>query len=79
MKLEHSISKDCLPYKKLSLILTISFLIITTYIAFFHHTSWIVDQDGMMYLYAGEEILQGNGKNIKFSPLSNNFFSLVNT
>ena len=82
MKLEHSISKDYLPYKKLSLILTISFLIITAYIAFFHHTSWIVDQDGMMYLHAGEEILQGNGKNIKLfdapygGPI---FFAFVNS
>ena len=53
------------PYKKISLILTLVFFLITFYVAFFHNTSWIVDQDGMGLLHAGEEILKGNAKNVK--------------
>ena len=53
-------------YKKFSIILTLIFLVGTSYVAFFHHTSWIVDQDGIGYLHGGELILSGNGKNVKF-------------
>ena len=53
------------PYKKISLILTLVFFLITFYVAFFHNTSWIVDADGTGYLHAGEEILRGNAKNVK--------------
>jgi len=69
-------------YKKFSIILTLVFLIVTSYIAFFDHAAWIVDQDGMVYLHGGESIIEGNGKNVKFfdapygGPI---FFALVNS
>ena len=69
-------------YKKFSIILTLVFLIATSYVAFFHHTAWIVDQDGIGYLHGGESILAGNGKNIKFfdAPFGGPiFFALVNS
>ena len=44
-------------YKKFSIILTLVFLIATSYVAFFHHTAWIVDQDGIGYLHGGESCL----------------------
>ena len=64
------------PYKKISLILTLVFFLITFYVAFFHNTSWIVDADGTGYLHAGEEILRGNAKNVKIfdAPLGGPIF-----
>ena len=69
-------------YKKFSIVLTLIFLIVTSYVAFFEHTSWIVDQDGIGYLHGGESILAGNGKNVKFfdAPYGGAiFFALVNS
>ena len=82
MKLEYKNSNHTFPYKKFSLILTLTFFLITSYVAFFQHNSWIVDQDGILYLHAGEEILQGNGKNVKLfdAPLGGSiFFAFINS
>ena len=50
--------------QKFPLLITLCFLIIVSYVAFFHHSFWIVDQDGIVYLIAGEQILNGDGKNV---------------
>ena len=50
--------------QKFPLLITFCFLIIVSYVAFFHHNFWIVDQDGIIYLIAGEQILNGDGKNV---------------
>ena len=50
--------------QKFPLLITFCFLIIVSYVAFFHHNFWIVDSDGIIYLTAGEQILNGDGKNV---------------
>ena len=51
--------------KKYPILITISFFIITSLISFFYHDFWtIFDQDGLMYLSAGQQILEGRGNNI---------------
>src|SRR3989344_7981318 len=52
---------------KYHLWITIGFFLITSYAAFFNHTYWtIFDQDGLIYLEGGKEILNGYGKNVQF-------------
>ena len=48
--------------QKFPLLITFCFLIIVSYVAFFHHNFWIIDSDGIVYLTAGEQILNGDGK-----------------
>ena len=50
--------------QKYPLLITFCFLIIVSYVAFFHHNFWIIDSDGIIYLTAGEQILNGDGKNV---------------
>ena len=50
--------------QKFPLLITFCFLIIVSYVAFFHHNFWIVDSDGIIYFTAGEQILNGDGKNV---------------
>ena len=50
--------------QKSPLLITFCFLIIVSYVAFFHHNFWIIDSDGIIYLTAGEQILNGDGKNV---------------
>ena len=50
--------------QKFPLLITFCFLIIVSYVAFFHHNFWIVGDDGIVYLTAGEQILNGDGKNV---------------
>jgi len=38
--------------QKFPLLITFCFLIIVSYVAFFHHNFWLVDQDGIIYLTA---------------------------
>ena len=47
-----------------SIIITVCFFLISSYVAFFHHNYWTFDVDGIYYLLAGEEILSGNGKDV---------------
>src|SRR3989344_4632019 len=52
---------------KYHLWIVIGFFLITSYAAFFNHTYWtIFDQDGLIYLQGGKEILNGYGKNVQF-------------
>ena len=52
-------------FEKFSLIITFGFLIITTFVSFFYHDFWtIFDQDGLIYLSAGQQILEGTGANV---------------
>lgn len=79
---QKNLSNETFSYNKLAALLTIVFFISTSYVAFVHHDSWIVDQDGIMYLIQGKEILEGNGKNVKFldAPIGGAvFFASVDT
>ncbi len=49
---------------KYAIIITIGFFLITGYITFFHHDYWF-EYDGIYYLHQGEEILKGNGDNVR--------------
>jgi len=52
---------------KYSLLITICFFIITAYVSFFHHVYWtIFDQDGLIYLVGGKQILNGDATNVQF-------------
>lgn len=50
--------------QKYPLLVATTFLIVTLYVAFFYHNYWIVDQDGILLLKAGEQIINGDGKNV---------------
>ena len=49
---------------KFMLIITIGFFLVTGYITFFHHDYWF-EYDGIYYLNQGNEILKGNGENVR--------------
>jgi 4-amino-4-deoxy-L-arabinose transferase-like glycosyltransferase len=50
--------------EKYPLLITLCFFVICAYVSFFHHNYWTFDQDGIAYLWAGNEILADNGKNV---------------
>ena len=50
--------------EKYPLLIALGFFLITSYIAFFHHNYWVIDQDGIFFLKVGEQILQGDWKNV---------------
>ena len=58
-------SSNFIVKNKYPILVTIAFFLITSYVAAFHHNYWVVDHDGQNYLYAGQEILAGNGSNVK--------------
>ena len=47
------------------LIITISFFLIFSYVAFFNHNFWS-EEDGTYYLQSGEQILNGEGRGVHF-------------
>ena len=54
-------------YFKHHILIALGFFIITSYVAFFHHTYWtIFDQDGLVYLVGGKQILNGDAANVQF-------------
>ena len=57
-------SKRAYRVDKYSIIVTICFFLIASYVAFFHHNYWTFDVDGIYYLLAGQEILSGNEENV---------------
>ena len=59
------LSKISLSEKKIPILVTIVFLLVTSYVAAFHHNFWVIDHDGQVYLHAGQEILAGNGNNVE--------------
>ena len=58
-------SSNFIVKNKYPILVTIAFFLITSYVAAFHHNYWVIDHDGQNYLYAGQEILAGNGSNVK--------------
>jgi len=53
--------------QKYSILITLGFFLITSYIAFFHYNYWtIFDQDGLIYLSGGRQIIVGGGENVAF-------------
>ena len=51
--------------KKYPILITIGFFLVTTCISFFYHNFWtIFDQDGLIYLSAGQQILAGTGNDV---------------
>ena len=65
MSLQSSYFKNSISKQKIPILITVAFFLITSYVAGFHHNYWIIDHDGQVYLHAGEQILAGNGKNVK--------------
>ena len=65
MSSQRSDFKNSISEKKIPILITIAFFLITSYVAGFHHDYWVIDHDGQIYLHAGEQILAGNGKNVK--------------
>ena len=49
--------------QKIPVIITLTFFLVSLYIAFVHHNYWTFDIDGKYYLEVGEQILQGDGEN----------------
>ena len=66
MHLQHKHFKNSILDQKIPILITLTFFLITSYVAAFEHNYWIVDHDGQHYLNGGEEILAGNGKNVQF-------------
>jgi len=61
---KHEISES-FGEKKYPILITVCFFLITSLISFFYHDFWtIFDQDGLIYLSAGQQILEGNGNNV---------------
>ena len=52
---------------KYPLVITLGFFLIFAYITFFHHNYWWSDVDGVFYLLKGEQILSGDGHNLRIS------------
>jgi len=49
------------------ILVSLGFFLIIFYAAFFHHTYWtIFDQDGLIYLIGGKQILNGDSVNVQF-------------
>ena len=65
MQLQNKKFKNLIPDRKIPIIITVAFFLITLYVAAFHHNYWVIDHDGQIYLHAGEQILAGNGSNVK--------------
>lgn len=65
---------------KYALIITVGFFLIVTYLTFVHHNFWY-EFDGILPLYAGEQILAGDGENVKMvdAPVGGTvFFAILN-
>ena len=65
MYLQQKHFKNFILDQKIPILITLTFFLITSYVAGFHHDYWVIDHDGQIYLHAGEQILAGNGKNVK--------------
>jgi len=65
LSLEYKNYKKLISEKKIPILVTIVFLLVTSYVAAFHHNFWVIDHDGQVYLHAGQEILAGNGNNVE--------------
>ena len=65
MSLQNKHFKDFIFDQKIPILITIAFFLITSYVAIFHNNYWLVDHDGRITLQIGEEILAGDGKNIR--------------
>ena len=58
-------STEKISFKKFPIIITFGFFLATMFVSFFYHDFWtIFDQDGLIYLSAGQQILEGNGTNV---------------
>ena len=62
MSTEQKITKNNFS-QKFPLILTILFFAIVVYLSFNHHPYWF-NEDGILYFWWGEQILQGDGSNV---------------
>ena len=49
---------------KYPILITLGFFLVFSYIAFFHHNYWS-EEDGIYYLQSGEQILDGDGRNVQ--------------
>jgi len=65
MYLQHKHLKNSILEHKIPILVTLAFFLVTSYVAAFHHNYWVIDHDGQLILHIGEEILAGNGENVK--------------
>ena len=66
MSLTHN-RYEVLKPNKYPILITIGFFLVTTYVSFFHHDFWtIFDQDSLIYLSGGQQIIAGVGENVSF-------------
>ena len=67
MSLTHN-RYEVLKSNKYPILITIGFFLVTTYVSFFHHNFWtIFDQDSLIYLSGGQQIIAGVGENVSCS------------
>jgi len=58
---------EVLKSSKYAILITIGFFLVTTCVSFFYHDFWtIFDQDGLIYLSGGQQIIAGVGENVSF-------------
>ena len=63
---KHGISESS-GEKKYPILITVCFFLITSLVSFFYHDFWtIFDLDGLFFLSAGQQILEGTGSNVAF-------------
>ena len=56
---------NILKSNKYPILITIGFFLVTTCVSFFYHNFWTAfDQDGLIYLSAGQQILAGTGNDV---------------
>ncbi len=58
---------EVLKSNKYPIIITAGFFLVTTFVSLFYHDFWtIFDQDGLIYLSGGQQIIAGAGENVSF-------------
>ena len=58
---------EVLKSSKYAILITIGFFLVTACVSFFYHDFWtIFDQDGLIYLSGGQQIIAGVGENVSF-------------
>jgi len=68
-------------FNKYSILVTVCFFLVITYVAFFHHPYW-TDGDYLFYSNFGNNILAGNGKNVNIvnaGPSGPVFYAFLNS
>ena len=58
---------EVLKSNKYAILITVGFFLVTAFVSLFYHNFWtIFDQDGLIYLSGGQQIIAGIGENVSF-------------